>query len=158
MKYVLLYAALAAAGLLCLLQMGRVAELEDKNNRLSVELAHAQIPMQRDTIRDTVEVVTQTVVEVVPKKMKEALAADQQLIKDLQLKVKQLEAVQTTVLQVGDTVPAQYRPHDSIFTYHDQCGEPEGIDLKSSTSILTRAWYIISTSRLENSISSHFIS
>ena len=121
MKYVLLYAALAAAGLLCLLQMGRVAELEDKNNRLSVELAHAQIPMQRDTIRDTVEVVTQTVVEVVPKKMKEALAADQQLIKDLQLKVKQLEAVQTTVLQVGDTVPAQYRPHDSIFTYHDQC-------------------------------------
>ncbi len=104
MKYVLLYAALAAAGLLCLLQMGRVAELEDKNNRLSVELAHAQIPMQRDTIRDTVEVVTQTVVEVVPKKMKEALAADQQLIKDLQLKVKQLEAVQTTVLQVGDTI------------------------------------------------------
>ena len=132
MKYVLLYAALAAAGLLCLLQMGRVAELEDKNNRLSVELAHAQIPMQRDTIRDTVEVVTQTVVEVVPKKMKEALAADQQLIKDLQLKVKQLEAVQTTVLQVGDTVPAQYRPHDSIFTYHDQWADLS-LQLKDTT-------------------------
>ena len=132
MKQLLLYAGLAAAVVTALCQMNKVAQLEDENSRLSVELAHAQIPMQRDTIRDSIEVVTQTVVEVVPKKMKEALAADQQLIKDLQLKVKQLEAVQTTVLQVGDTVPAQYRPHDSIFTYHDQWADLS-LQLKDTT-------------------------
>lgn len=120
MKNVLLYAALAAAGLLCLLQMGKVAELEDKNNRLSVELAHAQLPLLRDTIRDTIEVVTQTVVEVVPKKLKEAIEADRQLIGELKLKVKQLEAMQTTALQTSDTVAAVYRPPDSLFSYHDQ--------------------------------------
>ena len=132
MKNVLLYAALAAAGLLCLLQMGKVAELEDKNNRLSVELAHAQLPMLRDTIRDTIEVVTQTVVEVAPKKLKEALAADQQLIEDLQLKVKQLEALQTTVVVTSDTVPAHHSHRDSIFYYNDQWADLS-LSLKDTT-------------------------
>ena len=57
--------------------------------------------------------VTQTVVEVVPKKMKEALAADRQLIMELQLKIQQLEAMQSTSLETSDTVPAKYQPRDS---------------------------------------------
>ena len=97
-----------------------VARLKDQANRLSVELAHAQIPMQRDTIHDSVEVVTQTVVEVVPKKLKEALAADEQLIKDLQLQVKQLEAMQTTTLQTSDTVAAQHNQEENYYYYSDQ--------------------------------------
>lgn len=97
-----------------------VAKLKDQANRLSVELAHAQIPMQRDTIHDSIEVVTQTVVEVVPKKLKEALAQDEQLIKDLQLQVKQLEAMQTTTLQTSDTVAAQHNQEENYYYYSDQ--------------------------------------
>ena len=120
MKNLLLYCALAVAALLCLLEMGKVAELQSKNSRISVELAHARIPLQHDTIRDSIPVVTQTVVEVVPKKMKEALADDQQLIKELKLKIQQLEAMQTTTLETSDTVPALYQAHDSCFHYSDQ--------------------------------------
>ena len=109
-----------------------VARLKNDVNRLSVELAHAQIPMQRDTIRDSVEVVTQTVVEVVPRKIKEALAADEQLIKDLRLKVKQLEAMQTTVIETSDTVPARYQERDSIYNCNDQWADIS-LDLKDTT-------------------------
>lgn len=132
MKQLLLYAALTAAVVMALCQMDKVAQLKDENNRLSVELAHAQIPMQRDTIRDSIEVVTQTVVEVVPKKLKEALAADRQLIKELQLKVAQLEAMQTTTLETSDTVPAQHRPADSLFYYSDQWADLS-LSLKDTT-------------------------
>lgn len=110
----------------------RAKQLESEKNRLSVELAHAQIPMQRDTIRDSIEVVTQTVVEVVPKKLKEALDADEQLIKELKLKVKQLEAMQTTTLETSDTVPAQYQARDSMFYYHDQWADLS-LQLKDTT-------------------------
>ena len=132
MKNVLLYCALAAAVLLYLLEMGKADELQYKNNLLSVELAHARIPLQRDTIRDTVEVVTQTVVEVVPKKLKEALAADRALIKDLQLKIRQLEALQTTTIETSDTVPAHYQPRDSSFHYSDQWADIS-LQLKDTT-------------------------
>ena len=98
----------------------RARQLESERNRLSVELAHAWIPLQRDTIRDSIEVVTQTVVEVIPRKLKDALAADQQLIKELQLKVKQLEAVQTTTIVTSDSVPAHHDPTDCMYYYNDQ--------------------------------------
>ncbi|MGX8697869.1 MAG: DUF6549 family protein [Prevotella sp.] len=117
---------------MCLQYGNQVRKLEGEVSRLSVELAHAQIPLQRDTIRDSIEVVTQTVVEVVPKKLKEALAADQQLIKELQLKVKQLEAMQTTVIETHDTVPAQYQAHDSLFYYSDQWADLR-LQLKDTT-------------------------
>ena len=96
-----------------------VAALQNEVNRLSVELSHAQIPLQRDTIHDSIEVVTQTVVEVVPKKLSEALAADEQLIKDLELKIRQLEAMQTTTIVTADSVPALHKPTDSLFFYSD---------------------------------------
>ena len=106
--------------------------LRGEVNRLSVELAHAQIPLQRDTIRDSIEVVTQTVVEVAPKSLTDALAADQQLIKDLQLKVKQLESLQTTVIETGDTVAAQHDSQDSLFFYSDQWADLK-LSLKDTT-------------------------
>lgn len=109
-----------------------ITKLKNDVNRLSVELAHAQIPMQRDTIHDSIEVVTQTVVEVVPKKLKEALAEDQQLIKELKLKVKQLEALQTTTIATSDTVPAHHKPADNLFYYSDQWADLR-LDLKDTT-------------------------
>lgn len=109
-----------------------VAKLKDDVNRLNVELAHAQILLQRDTIRDSIEVVKQVVVEVAPKSLKDALAADEQLIKDLRLKVKQLEAFQTTTLETSDTVPAHHEPNDSLFFYRDRWADLR-LDLKDTT-------------------------
>lgn len=120
------------ASIFCLQYRSQVARLKNDVNRLSVELAHAQIPMQRDTIHDSIEVVTQTVVEVIPKKLKEALAEDQQLIKELKLKVKQLEALQTTTIATSDTVPAHHKPADNLFYYSDHWADLR-LDLKDTT-------------------------
>ena len=132
MKQLLTYAALLVAAVLAFCQMCEVENLKEERDRLSVQLAQAQIPLQRDTIHDSIEVVTQTVVEVVPKKMKEALTADLQLIKELQLKIQQLEAMQTTTLETSDTVPAQYQPRDSCFYYSDQWADIS-LQLKDTT-------------------------
>lgn len=125
-------ATIAVATCFYIYHRSAVARLKNDVNRLSIELAHAQIPMQRDTIRDSVEVVTQMVVEVVPRKIKEALAADEQLIKDLRLKVKQLEAMQTTVIETSDTVPAQFLERDSAYNYNDQWADIS-LSLKDTT-------------------------
>lgn len=109
----------------------KVATLEADVNRLSVELSHADIPLQRDTIHDSIEVVTQVVVEVVPKKLKEALEADKELIKDLNLKVKQLEAMQTTVTETKDTARADSL-NDLVFSYSDRWSDLK-FSLKDST-------------------------
>ena len=132
MKNVLLYCALAAAAVLCWLEMSKVPELQSKNNRLSVELAHARIPLQRDTIHDSIEVVTQVVVEVAPKSLKDALAEDEQLIRELRLKVKQLEALQTTTIETSDTTPAHHDADNSLFYYSDQWADLQ-LSLKDST-------------------------
>lgn len=76
-----------------------------ENERLREELAKAQqyVPLKKDTIRDTVEVVTQKVVEV--EKIKEVLSKeDKALIKDLGMKVKELESLQKTGMETRDTV------------------------------------------------------
>lgn len=109
----------------------KVATLEADVNKLSVELSHADIPLQRDTIHDSIEVVTQVVVEVVPKKLKEALEADKELIKDLNLKVKQLEAMQTTVTETKDTARADSL-NDLVFSYSDRWSDLK-FSLKDST-------------------------
>jgi len=80
-------------------------KLRKENERLREELARQQqyVPLQRDTIRDTVEVVTQKVVEV--EKMKEVLSKDdKQLIKDLKMKVNELESYQKISKVIHDTV------------------------------------------------------
>ncbi len=109
----------------------RVATLQADVNRLNVELSHASIPLQRDTIHDSIEVVTQVVVEVVPKKLKEALEADKELIKDLNLKVRQLEALQTTVTETKDTARADSL-NDLVFSYSDRWSDLK-FSLKDST-------------------------
>ena len=65
--------------------------------------------------------------------MKEALAADRLLIMELQLKIQQLEAMQTTSLETSDTVPAKYQPRDSYFYYSDQWADLS-LQLKDTTS------------------------
>ena len=125
-------AAIIVGAILYGRKMMTVERLQENIDRLSVELARARTDIRRDTIRDSIEVATQVVVEVAPKKLKEALAADEQLIKELQLKVKQLEAMQTTTLETSDTVPAIHKPADSLFYYSDLWADIR-LSLKDST-------------------------
>ena len=129
---VLLVLGVIALHLIVRNSQSEVKRLSEELEQARTELTHAQIPLQRDTIRDSIEVVTQTVVEVVPKKLKDALAADEQLIKDLQLKVKQLEAMQTTTIVTGDTVPAHHDPTDCMYYYNDQWADLR-LNLKDTT-------------------------
>lgn len=129
---ILAVAIAVTASALCIHYQGKVKNLEADIGRLSVELSHAQIPLQRDTIRDSVEVVTQVVVEVVPKSMEDALAADREIISELKLKIKQLESYQTTVIETADSVPAACREEDSLYYYSDQWADLS-LDLKDST-------------------------
>ena len=98
-------AVVAAWAVAAVLFGGCDRELRRENERLREELARQQqyVPLQRDTIRDTVEVVTQKVVEV--ERIKEVLTADdKQLLKDLGMKVKELESLQKMGSVIRDTV------------------------------------------------------
>lgn len=123
-------AVLAAA--YALFYRSHAIRLERDVSRLSAELAHAQIPMEPTVIRDSIPVVTQTVVEVTRKDLVDAIAADRQTIRDLQLKFRQLQALQTTVVQTSDTATAQYLARDSTFAYHDQWADLQ-LNLRDST-------------------------
>lgn len=69
--------------------------LKKENEKLRQELAHAQqyVPLQRDTIRDTVQMIVQPIVEL--EKVKEGLSKeDQQLLKDMNAKISAIESYQ----------------------------------------------------------------
>ena len=118
--FVVLTAMVAAVGVLLL--FGCNGRLKKENELLRRELALAQkyVPLQRDTIRDTVEVVTQKVVEV--EKVKSALTKEErELLKDLGLKVRELESLQQTGIVTKDTVwlVKKDSTDGSPLVYHD---------------------------------------
>lgn len=132
-KYVISAVAMAVVFLFVYaLAARKLIEVRQENEELKYELAHATLPMQRDTIRDSIEVVTQTVVEVDRPELKRALDQERRLVRELQLKVRQLEAIQTTVVQTCDTVTAQYQESDSAFHYQDQWADIK-LNLKDTT-------------------------
>lgn len=109
----------------------KLNEAQREIKDLRYELAHATLPIVRDTIRDSIEVITQTVVEIDRPELKRALDCERQLVKELKLKVAQLEAVQTTAISTEDSVPAQYSRPDSVFHYSDQWADLR-LNLKDS--------------------------
>lgn len=89
--------------------------LRKENERLRNELARQQqyAPLQRDTIHDSVEVITQKIVEI--QMVKEVLTdADRQLLRDVGIGVKQLESLQKTSLSTSDTVQLTNSPVPSV--------------------------------------------
>lgn len=98
---------------------------------LQVELAHAQIPLRVDTIRDSVTVVSQRIVEVDKTDYKKQLA-DKQLIKDLGLKVSQIESENHQLRELLGKVQmtAVKKDSDSLFVYHDKWADFE-VNLRS---------------------------
>ena len=108
-------------------------ELKKENERLREELARQQqyVPLKKDTIRDTVEVITQQIVEV--EKIKEVLTKeDKQLIKDLSLKVSELESYQKigTITQDSITLEKKDSTKDTPLYYKDAWAEFEYQDKK----------------------------
>jgi len=113
-----------------MLTVGFALFYEEKANKkeiaaLKYQLAHAQmfVPLDRDTVilstHDTVEVVTSSVITAELSALRKQHIIDEQLIKDLGLKLKQLEAVQTTVTETKDTVKADFNDSTKVFSYED---------------------------------------
>lgn len=113
-----------------MLTVGFALFYEEKANKkeiaaLKEQLAHAQmfVPLDRDTVilstHDTVEVVTSSVITAELSALRKQHIIDEQLIKDLGLKLKQLDAVQTTVTETKDTVKADFNDSTKVFSYED---------------------------------------
>lgn len=108
-------------------------ELKKEIEMLREELARQQqyVPLKKDTIHDSVEVVTQQIVEV--EKIKEVLTKeDKQLIKDLSLKVSELESYQKigTITQDSITLEKKDSTKDTPLYYKDAWAEFEYQDKK----------------------------
>ncbi|MDY6270532.1 MAG: DUF6549 family protein [Prevotella sp.] len=102
-----------------------LTKLDDHHRKQEVEelkmqLAHAQIEplIQRDTIRDTIQVATSTVIPVERNTYKTELA-DKQLIKELRLKLGQIDAQQLSGTAVHDTVRLEAKAN-SRYEYADR--------------------------------------
>lgn len=107
----------------------KVIEAQEEIKQLKYELANAQqyVPLERETAeihdRDTVrvvEVVTSPVITAELKALREQHIIDEQLIKDLGLKLKQLDAVQTTVTETSDSAKADFDHNFKVFSYDDR--------------------------------------
>lgn len=114
--------ALAGATALVSLMLTWHSTLRHKQEteELRMQLAHAQIEplIQRDTIRDTVTVATSAAIPVERSTYKTELA-DKQLIKELRLKLGQIEAQQLSGTAIHDTVRLEAKAN-SRYEYADR--------------------------------------
>ena len=80
------------------------------------ELQLQYAPMQRDTIRDSVKLITQQVM-VMDRGEYKLVAADRRLLEDLSLRVGQVVADQRVAISTADTVKATRQ--NTVFAYSD---------------------------------------
>lgn len=106
----------------------RESALNAQIRDLQIQLAHARIPMQTGTIRDSLPIASQQAVEVDKTDYKKQLA-DRKLIKDLELQISQVKAENTMLREtLGKVRLEPVRPAadslptaaDTLFAYHDQ--------------------------------------
>lgn len=101
-------------------------QYEKEIKDLKYELAHAQqyVPLERDTvfIHDTIpaEVVTSPVITAELSALRKQHIIDEEMIKDLGLKLKQMDAVQTTVTETKDSAKAEFDHNFKVFSYDDR--------------------------------------
>ena len=114
----LLAVILAAVGVI--LAWNDLHRNKQEVEELKAQLAHAQIaPMvEYDTIRDTMPVATSVVIPVERSTYKTELA-DRELIKDLRLKLGQIEAQQLSGTAIHDTVRLEAKT-SSRYEYADR--------------------------------------
>ena len=102
-------------------------ELREQLNGLKLQYA----PAERDTIRDSVTVITQQVLQMKEEEYK-LQAYDRQLLHDLDIRLGQVMADQRTSLSTADTVKTDRS--DSVYTYSDRW---LSLRLNTADSILT---------------------
>lgn len=103
-------------------------ELKKENERLRQELARQQqyVPLKKDTIHDSVEVVTQKIIEV--ERIKEVLTdEDRVLLKDAGIAAKELLSLQKMGTETKDsvTLEKQDSTEDAPLYYKDAWAEFE---------------------------------
>lgn len=115
---IVVVAVFAAAN--CWVELQKEKDLLKQINELQVQLAHASIPLKQDSIRDSLPHSQQQVIVVDKTDYKKQLA-DKELIKDLQLELKQIKEENRMLLATAGTVPLSPEKDDSgsIFLYHD---------------------------------------
>lgn len=94
----------------------RQRQKEQELNEILHQLQLKCSPAQRDTIRDSVCVVTQQVLQM-PKGEFRLYAADRQLLQDLNLRVSQIMAEQRTSVITADSVKTSRL--GGVYTYRD---------------------------------------
>lgn len=146
----LLVLALICLSLLCLIGALRYSakcqDLEIQVNDLSVQLAHSKVPMQRDTIRDSIPVVKHRVVEIDKTDYKQ-LEEDKKLIKDLGLRVDQLVSENKMLREARDTVLLK-AVNDSVFAYHDHWADFEYLTCQQLLKYAVRDSFVTNVSRI----------
>lgn len=103
-------------------------ELKKENERLRQELARQQqyVPLKKDTIHDSVEVVTQKIIEV--ERIKEVLTdEDRVLLKDAGIAAKELLSLQKMGTETKDSVTLEKKDstEDAPLYYKDAWAEFE---------------------------------
>ena len=104
------------------------------NEALKMQLHQLQLkysPMQRDTIRDSVKLVTQQVM-VMDRGEYKLLAADRKLLEELNLKLRQVVSYQRVSMVTSDTVKT--KRVNSVYSYSDAW---LSLRLDTADSILT---------------------
>lgn len=104
------------------------------NEALKLQLHQLQLkysPMQRDTIRDSIKLVTQQVM-VMDRGEYKLLAADRKLLEELNLKLRQVVSDQIVSMVTSDTVKT--KRVNSVYSYSD---EWLSLRLDTADSILT---------------------
>lgn len=102
-------------------------ELREQLNGLKLQYA----PAERDTIHDSLKVITQQVLQM-PAEEYKLQAYDRQLLHDLDIRLGQILADQRTSLSTADTVKTDRS--DSVYTYSDRW---LSFRLNTADSILT---------------------
>lgn len=110
--------AAIVAGLYVSFKRSEVRALRKELRDVSVRLAEAEERVDTFIIRDSIPVVETRVVEVDRTDYKKLLA-DERLIKDLKLRVRDLESENRTLLSTRDTVVLT-TVDDSVYSYRDQ--------------------------------------
>lgn len=107
---------------------------EKANEALKLQLHQLQLkysPMQRDTIRDSIKLVTQQVM-VMDRGEYKLLAADRKMLEELNLKLRQVVSDQRVSMVTSDTVKT--KRVNSVYSYSDAW---LSLRLDTADSILT---------------------
>ena len=117
-RLVVIFIVCLITGLLCS-EYRANSSLKSQVRDLQVQLAESQQKADTFYIRDSIPVWKERIVEVDRTDYKKLLA-DKELIKELKLKVAQVEAENRMLLGTRDTVYLSKNDRDSVLRYHDQ--------------------------------------